>query len=133
MNITTTAAGGLRVAVLSLLLSGWLPGLVVGAMADPGTMDTEIDFLVNTVAESSCTFIRNGTEHDAKAASEHLQMKRQRGKRHYDTTELFIERIASRSSWTGKDYQIRCPDGETRTANEWFKARLAEYRRGQPN
>ncbi len=125
--------GDLRKAVLLLLLAGWLPGSVMGAMAATGTMDTEIDYLVRAVAESSCTFIRNGKEHDAKAASEHLQMKRQRGKRHYDTTELFIERIASRSSWTGKDYHIHCPDGETQTANEWFKSRLAEYRAGQSN
>jgi hypothetical protein len=96
-------------------------------------MDTEIDHLVNAVADSSCTFIRNGKEHDAAAASEHLQMKRQRGKRHYDTTELFIERIASRSSWSGEDYLIRCPGSESQTANEWFKARLAEYRAAGPD
>ena len=120
-------------AVLLLLLAGWLPGSVNEAIADASTMETEIDYLVRAVAESSCTFIRNGEVHDAVAASEHLQMKRQRGKRHYDTTDLFIERIASRSSWTGKDYQIRCPNGETQTANEWFRARLAEYRGGQSN
>lgn len=91
-------------------------------------MDQEIDFLISAVADSSCTFVRNGREHDAARASQHLQMKRERGSKYYDTTEQFIERIASRSSWSGKDYLIRCGDGAAVTANEWFNARLAEYR-----
>ncbi len=91
-------------------------------------MDEEIDFLIRSVAESECTFIRNGREHDAAAASDHLQMKRERGRRYYDTTEEFIERIASRSSWSGKDYRIRCGDDEPVTARDWFLSRLKVFR-----
>lgn len=97
--------------------------------AEGTALDEEIDFLIAAVADSTCTFIRNGREHDAAAASEHLQMKRERGRRYYDSTEQFIERIASKSSWSGKDYLIRCDD-LTVTANEWFSDRLAEYRGG---
>lgn len=98
--------------------------------AEGVVMDEEIDFLIGAVADSNCTFIRNGKEHDAAAASEHLEMKRERGRKYYDTTEQFIERIASKSSWTGKDYLIRCDHGGTLTANAWFSERLAEYRAG---
>jgi hypothetical protein len=98
------------------------------ALADEFDMDREIDFLLESVASSDCVFIRNGDEHDPVAARDHLAMKRKRGKRYYDTTEEFIERIASRSSWSGKDYYIRCGAGEPQTASDWFTARLLEYR-----
>jgi hypothetical protein len=91
------------------------------------SMEVEIDYLIAQVADSDCTFIRNGREHDAEAASEHLKMKRERGKRHYDTTEEFVERIASKSSWSGKEYRIRCGE-TTSTAKQWFGVKLAEYR-----
>ena len=96
--------------------------------AEDERMDMEIDTLIAKVAASDCVFIRNGKEHDAKAASKHLQMKRQRGKRYYDTTEQFIERIASKSSWSGNEYRIRCQDGTPLSANAWFSAKLAALR-----
>ena len=40
-------------------------------------------------------------------ARDHLQMKRERGKRYYDSTEEYIDRIASKSSWSGKPYKIQ--------------------------
>jgi hypothetical protein len=97
------------------------------AFADDSAMDAEIDYLLATVAKSSCTFIRNGKEHDAGDARDHLQMKRRRGKRYFDSTEEFIERLASKSSWTGKPYRIRCGDEEV-DAGDWFTALLTEHR-----
>lgn len=91
-------------------------------------MDAEIDYLIEAVADSGCVFIRNGREHSASEARDHLQMKRRRGKRYYDTTEEFIERIASRSSWSGKAYFIRCAEHEPVTAKSWFAERLDAYR-----
>lgn len=105
--------------------------LAVGAVgADEATMDAEIDHLLDAVAASDCTFIRNGKEHDAKAARDHLSTKRRRGRRYFDTAEEFIDRIASKSSWSGKDYRIRC-DGEEQTAQAWFTAVLDRYRNPQ--
>lgn len=92
-------------------------------------MNAEIDYLLDAVAASDCAFIRNGKEHSAAEAGDHLQMKRRRGSRYYDSTEEFIERIASRSSWSGRDYQIRCGDEPTVTARAWFTNLLATYRR----
>ena len=92
------------------------------------SMDDEIDFLLETVANSGCTFIRNGREHDADDARDHLQTKRRRGKRYFDTTEEFIERLASKSSMSGKPYSIRCGDADAVPAGDWFMARLNERR-----
>lgn len=102
-------------------------------MAETPSMDAEIDYLIQAVAASQCTFVRNGKEHDAEDASEHLQMKRKRGKRYYDSTEQFIERIASKSSWTGRDYLIKCSPDRTETARQWFTSRLAQFRQATEN
>ena len=102
--------------------------LLIGtARADEVTMNAEIDYLLDTVGESRCVFIRNGKEHAASAARDHLRTKRKRGRRHFDSADEFIERLASRSSLSGKDYMIRCGD-ELVTANAWFTAALERYR-----
>ena len=102
--------------------------LVIAQPARAESMDDEIDFLLETVANSGCTFIRNGREHDADDARDHLQTKRRRGKRYFDTTEEFIERLASKSSMSGKPYSIRCGDADAVPAGDWFMARLNERR-----
>ncbi len=115
----------LPIAVAAVLVT--LSPLV---LADDATMDAEIDHLLAAVADSGCVFIRNGKEHDARAARDHLQMKRRRGRRYYDDVEEFIERIASKSSMSRKAYRIRCGEEET-TAAEWFSAVLADYREAE--
>jgi Family of unknown function (DUF5329) len=97
------------------------------AFAADASMDDEIDFLLASVAESGCIYIRNGKEHSGDAARDHLQMKRERGRKYYDTTEEFIERIASKSSWSGKPYRIRCGDTEE-DAGAWFTRTLESFR-----
>ena len=98
------------------------------AFADATAMDAEIDFLLASVAESGCIYIRNGKEHSGEAARDHLQMKRERGRKYYETTEEFIERIASKSSWSGKPYRIRCGDTEE-DAGKWFTRALESFRK----
>jgi hypothetical protein len=92
------------------------------------SMDAEIDFLLDFVEHSGCTFIRNGKEHEPAAARGHLELKRKRGKRYYDSTEEFIERIASSSSWSGKPYLIRCGEEQAKPIKNWYISALSEYR-----
>lgn len=117
--------------IASLVLAALVAAAAVPATAgatDTGNMEAEIDFLVEEIGESDCTFIRNGNEHSAQDAADHLQMKRKRGRRYYDSTEEFIERIASMSSWTGRKYLIRCTDGDPVPSGRWLQERLAEFR-----
>jgi len=115
-------------SVISILFAAVMMLGNATAQADASNMDAEIDFLLDTVVTSNCVFIRNGSEYKSEAARDHLQMKRERGKRYFDNAEEFIEKIASQSSWTGKDYFIQCGDEPTQTANSWFTALLQKYR-----
>lgn len=103
-----------------------MPALV---LAD--TAEVEIEYLITTVGDSGCTFIRNGSRHDAEDAASHMRLKYRRGKRYATTAELFIERLASKSSFSGKPYAIECPGNDAVPSGEWLTARLHEYRERQ--
>jgi len=102
--------------------------LPVIAFADADQTSAEVEYLLTTMSASDCTFIRNGKEYDAADAESHLRMKYQRGKRYAPTTELFIERLASKSSMSGKPYYIECEGEERTTSAEWLTALLEDYR-----
>ena len=109
------------VPVLVLAMS--MPAL---AFADQA--ETESEYLISTVGQSGCTFIRNGSRHDAEDAASHMRLKYRRGKRYATSAELFIERLASKSSFSGKPYAIECPGSDAVPSGEWLTARLHEYR-----
>ena len=110
-----------------LLLSVFLiAGFIETAHAEADA-DTEIRALIQAVAESECEFNRNGSLHSAEAAAAHLELKYSRGKRYADSAEAFIERLASKSSWSGKPYQMIC-DGQTQPTGDWLTATLEDIR-----
>jgi hypothetical protein len=97
------------------------------AMAAPLSEQQKIDALIHSVETvPGAQFIRNGSSYDAKAAVEHLQMKRRYAGNHIKTASDFIELCASRSSMTGLPYKIRFADGKTQDAAEYFHARLKQ-------
>ena len=112
----------IRLPLLLILLAGSVPT----ALADT-TADEEIRALVQSVAESGCEFNRNGSLHSAEAAAEHLELKYSRGKRYANSAEAFIDRLASKSSWSGRPYQMIC-DGEVQPAGDWLTSTLATIR-----
>ena len=109
---------------LILLLSCLLP---FSAHAD-NDVPAEIDYLLQSIGSSDCTFIRNGDRYDARAAEDHLRMKYRRGKRYAPTSEKFIERLASNSYLSKKLYYIECDGKEMTPSGDWLMERLGEYR-----
>lgn len=101
--------------------------LPLGARANDDA-PAEIEFLLRSVGNSSCEFIRNGESHDSREAEEHLRMKYGKGKRYASTSEKFIERLASKSLLSGKLYYIRCDGEEKMPSGDWLADRLLEYR-----
>ncbi len=85
------------------------------AVAEPSPRErTLIERLIGYVeAQHTVVFIRNGSEYDSADAAKFLRGKLDALGDDVKTAHEFVERIASRSSMSGKAYQVRTPDGKT--------------------
>ena len=114
----------------SMLTSLLLPILWLPFVQAFTTSEKEIQHLLEFINQSDCVFIRNNNEYPAKKAREHLESKYDYAKRWVDSTEQFIERIASKSSISGKRYQVRCQI-QLFYSGEWLNQELRRYRASQ--
>jgi cobalamin biosynthesis protein CobD/CbiB len=119
----------LRLTVGWVLMLGL--SLVPVARAEPPTkVQIEVNFLLGYLEGSGCEFYRNGTWHDSKAAQTHLRDKYKYlvARNLINTTEEFIDRAATESSFSGQPYEVRCNGGATVTSNQWLRNELARIR-----
>jgi hypothetical protein len=100
------------------------------AAADDGVAAREIAGMIEALGASGCRFERNGRWYEAGRARAHLQRKydwaRRRGLA--GTAEEFIDRAASRSSISGRPYQVRCPGRPDIDSQAWFRDVLGRLR-----
>ena len=118
------------------LLASLLLALPLAVSAQPVTppisarTQAEIDHLFNYIAKSDCKFNRNGAWHDMVTARSHVNTKYEylveRGM--IDSTEAFIDKAASQSSFSGKDYLVQCAGSEAIPSANWLKAELNRFR-----
>jgi len=106
--------------LIALLLSNTLQGQT--------SVDEEVRLLIDGVAQSGCLFERNGKSYEAGDAADHLSLKFKRGKKYAKTAENFIDRLASKSSLSGKPYHIACPGREKMTSGDWLHQKLTSLR-----
>ncbi len=106
---------------IALVLFLCLP--VAGVAAD----NPEIDSLIYSIRNSQCSFTRNGTIHTPEKAADHLQMKYNKTKKYIKTADDFIEKLATKSSWSGKPYTMTCM-GVKQQSVTWLRSVLASYR-----
>lgn len=115
----------------------WLGAVLIGAAlhglafaAPEARAQAEIAHLLDYVATPGCQFNRNGSWHEGAEARSHLRKK-------YDylvkrklvtTAESFIERAATESSMSGKDYLVRCGTGKPVASAAYLKGELSRYR-----
>lgn len=104
-----------------------LSGLLFLGSSVIAAENEEIEFLLSYVANSDCIFLRNGDAHEAKGASDHLEMKYNHVRSRINTAEDFINRIASKSSFSGKLYEVSCA-GEQMPTKQWLEEALASHR-----
>lgn len=98
------------------------------AVAAPGhAAEDEIDHLLSYVAASSCTFVRNGSEYGAVKARDHLADKYRFAGSRISTAEQFIEYLATKSSFSGEPYHVRCGSNDE-PSGAWLMAELKRYR-----
>ena len=104
-----------------------LPLSVTAISANTGQ---EVQHLFTFIVESDCSFIRNNTEYTASEARDHMQKKYDYARRWIGNTEQFINRIASKSSMSGKRYQVRCQK-QLLYSDNWLQQELQRYRINQ--
>lgn len=94
----------------------------------------EIEQLIASLGASGCDFQRNGSWYPAKKAEAHLRRKYEwlRERNLAATAEQFIERAGTKSSMSGRAYQVRCPGQPVVTSAGWLRARLLEMRKRDP-
>jgi hypothetical protein len=106
-------------------------GVTTLAQTQPAPdVQTEINFLLDAVQSSGCEFYRNGSWYNAHKAQAHLRDKYQylASKNQVNSTEQFIERAATQSSFSGQAYQIRCPGSPAVPSAQWLGDKLAKFR-----
>jgi len=106
------------------LFAALLMGVAGAGAAQP--IDPAVSALLQSVETSGCEMERNGERHDGKAAAEHLRMKLQRSGQPGMAADVFIDRVASGSTLSGKPYYVLCPGLPPVESRTWLRARLAE-------
>lgn len=89
--------------------------------------DAEVQHLLEYIEASGCTFHRNGKSHDSRTASEHIRRKYGHTKQWIKSAEDFIRYAATKSSVSGRPYQVTCSDTRMPTA-QWLSNELSRFR-----
>ena len=119
----------MKIKALGLLLA--FAGSAI-AQTPSAKTTREVGQLFAALKQSNCEFSRNGSWYSAEKASEHLQRKYDYllKKRLVTTTESFIDLAATKSSISGKPYQVRCGKTAPVSSSSWFKSQLNAVRSG---
>jgi hypothetical protein len=122
MTLRATAiAWGLILGCMLMPISG---------MAQSHPAQGEVEHLLKFVAASNCDFYRNGTWYTAAQAQAHLRDKLAIVfPASQPTAEEFIEKVATKSAFTGFAYQIRCAASKPVAVNDWLLGELRRYRK----
>lgn len=88
-----------------------------------------VQYLLDFVKNSECTFIRNGREYTSQKAASHMERKYKRFRERIKTPEDFIRLAATKSTMSGKPYRVRTKDGKTVLTSQWLLEALNGYRK----
>ena len=114
----------IRTVILLIALS------VLAESAPEEKLDETIAYLLNYVATSQATFIRNGTSHTPAQASAHIKAKYEHFKPQIKTPEDFVRLCASQSLLSGKPYLVRTAEGKEMKLDEWLTEALRAHLTG---
>jgi len=117
-----------RLVVAFLFLS-----MSAGPMLAAESLDESIKYLLDYVAKSDATFVRNGQTHTSQEAVNHIKAKYEHFKSEIKTPEDFIRLSASKSLLTGQPYLVRPSDGKETRLDEWLTQALKQHRAEHPS
>ena len=92
------------------------------------SLSQTIDYLLDYVAKSDATFIRNGQSHTPAQALAHIKAKYEHFKNEIKTPEDFIRLAATKSLQSGKPYLVRTRAGKEMQLNAWLSEALKQHR-----
>ena len=104
--------------------------LLATAAPTSAPVRAEIEALLTKLQASGCQFNRNGSWYSGSEAKAHLLRKLEyvEGKGTVQSTEHFIELAASKSSFSGRSYQVRCGGQAPVASQVWLIQQLAVVR-----
>ena len=102
---------------------------VLALAQPPAGVKDDVGYLLGFIAKSGCSFYRNGSWSDAKAAEAHVRMKYDylSDRNEINTARDFIEKAASVSSFSGSPYQVKCPGSAPVLSRAWLSDELARH------
>ncbi len=118
----------LLVTALVLFGAGPCPFAASGEKTT-GDLDRTVAYLLQYVARSNLVFIRNGVMHSPAEAEVHMRRKFDYFKGEIRTPEDFIRLCATKSTLTGRPYQVKLADGRLLRCDQWMLSVLSQYRR----
>ena len=100
--------------------------------ASPLVAQEEAAYLIGAVETSDCTYFRNGLWYAAARAAAHLREKYSlvNASGAIGTGEAFIDKVATKSAFTGLAYEVDCPERARLTLAAWLTDLLARHRAG---
>lgn len=98
----------------------------VQVLAAPAPQEqAHIDELIRHIEmQKDLVFIRNGSEYSCEQAAKFLRGKMEAMGKEVSSAHDFIERIATKSSRSGKPYQVRLADGTLMPAGHYLHEQL---------
>ena len=102
--------------------------LVTTQLARAESLDESINYLLDYVAHSNATFIRNGQTHTPAEAVNHIKAKYEHFKGEIKTPEDFIRLSASKSLLSGQPYLVRTAEGKEMRLDAWLTDALKKHR-----
>jgi len=97
----------------------------------PEEQVAEVEHLINYLADSDCRMIRNGKSHSAKDGAKHMRMKYDYFRNKISSTEEFIEYAGTKSTMSGRLYEVLCIGLEPEFSRDWLLKELNVYRSKQ--
>lgn len=83
-------------------------------------------------APAGIAFVREGRDYDGGEAAAHVRQKLSFVSGEV-TVDQFIDQIASKSSATGSDYEVRLADGKLQPMREWLRGELRRLQAAPPH
>jgi hypothetical protein len=122
--------------VISVKLTIFVAGLLLLFMSSTASLADvsesqalEIDYLIGYLQTSDCQMIRNGKAHSGEDGAKHVRRKYDHFRDKISSTKEFIAYSATKSTMSGRLYEVQCPGEEPVPSSEWLLEELEVHRK----